>query len=107
MIPVALIVQLVALVNVFQPRYFARTLKVWVAASENIFCHVLDLFNHVRLSCDMWHSHKVKVNKSAKLWVDALGICLLDFKLTTTVGGQQMVGDPSELPFEGGKLGEG
>ena len=99
----------VALVNVLQPRYLARPLKAWVAASENIFCFVSDLFNHVRLSHDMWHlfGRKVNVNKSAKLWVDALCICLLDFKLTNMVGDQQMVGDPSELPIEGCKLQEG
>ena len=104
--PVALIVWPVTLVNILQPRSLARTLKAWVTASENI---VSDLFNCVRLSCDMWHlfSCKVNVNKSVKLWVDALGISLLDFKLTNTVGGQQMVGDLSELPIEGCKLREG
>jgi len=68
----------------------ARTFKPWVFAFKNIFCHLSDLFNHVRLSLDMWHpfGHKVNVNHPAKLWVDALGIGLPDFKLRNMVGGQ-------------------
>ena len=92
----------VALADVLQPRCLAGALKAWITALENVFCRFSDLFNCVGLSGHMWHlfGQKINVKNPANLWVEALRICLLDFKLANTAGGQQTRGKPSELPVK-------